>query len=504
MEAPNVQRYLNRSVHDMSAKIMRLWQMRPKVFMKDNFEFLPDAWQEDAIEKYLHNQRLAMICSKGPGKTALLSMFGWHFFLTNKLPKIAALSISSKNLKANLWAELAYWGARSKLVMKSATVKSERITLNGFEKMSFIDARSFEKEADESSQASALAGLHADNVGFLIDEGGEIPDAVIITADAALAGTDGIGKKARLLVAANPTRPSGLIYRASKGVSAQAWSTLHVSGDPDDPKRATRVSKEWARSLIAEYGIDSDYVRVNVFGLYPITSDTQLLTEEEIDQSCKRRVLEADTRMYETRMGVDVARGGMDSSILAIRRGRKVLKIVPLSSSLDGSQLASQIIFYANDFKVDRVFVDDTGGYGSSCIDMLKFQKGFMVEGINYSNKAVDENRYVNKRSEMYIKLRDWVKSGGQLLPDPRLKQDLMAPTVDFHQGKFKLEGKEDIKKRLGRSPDRADALAQTFVDMDMELKPAFHRSLGGGRRGEYTYKKEDAAESRHPNYISH
>ena len=499
MDAPNVQRLLHRHVENMSAKVMRLWQMKPLVFMKDCFDFSADDWQEEAINLYMNNQRLAMICSKGPGKTCILALMGLHFFLTNKLPKIAALSISSKNLKSNLWPELAMWAGKSDLASKSITVKSERITLNGFEKQSFIDARSFERESDESQQAAALAGLHADNVAFLLDEASEVPDAVIITADAALAGTDGVGKKARLLVAANPTRPSGLIYRASKGISAQPWATLHVSGDPDDPKRAKRVSRDWAIALGKEFGTDSTYYRVNVLGLYPLTSDTQLLTEEDIDASCSRNITEDRLRPFRTVMGVDVSRGGADSTILAIRRGRKLLKIIPLSSSLDGTQVASQVIFHAKEFKVHKVIVDSTGGYGSSVIDSLKFQKGFMVEGVNYSQKSRDDRKYFNIRSEMYIKMRDWVKSGGKLLADPRLKQDLLTPTISFHSGRFKLESKDEIKKRLSRSPDRADALAQTFLDEDQDLLESYSERLGA--YGGYTSHGEVPT---YPNYTSH
>ena len=500
MDHPNVQRLLNKPVGDISAKVMKLWQLRPEVFMADAFNVTLDAWQLDAVELYKHNQRLAMICSKGPGKTMLLAMFGWHFFLTNKLPKIAALSISSKNLKANLWAELALWGSRSDLVIKSATVKSERITLNGYEKMSFIDARSYEKDADESQQASALAGLHADNVAFLLDEGGSVPDSVIITGDAALSGVDAPGKKARLIVAANPERPSGLIYRASKGITAQPWVTLHVSGDPDDPKRASRVSKDWARALIQEYGRDSVYTKINVFGEYPTVSEESLLTEEEINESCRRMVAEDILKPYETIMGIDVARGGVDSSVLAIRRGKKVLRLVPLSSSLDGPELAGQVVHYANEFKVNRVVIDTTGGYGGPIYDLLRYQHRFDVQGVNYSSKARDDKQYGNIRSEMYCKLRDWVRSGGQLLNDPRLKADLMAPKISFLKGKFVLEAKELIKKRLGRSPDRSDALCQTFISPETELLPSYSEKLGIGK-GSYTYKGHAPSI---PNYTSH
>ena len=499
MDHPNVQRLLNKPVGDISAKVMKLWQLRPEVFMRDCFSVTLDTWQLEAVNLYKNNQRLAMICSKGPGKTMLLSMFGWHFFLTNKLPKMAALPISAKNLKANLWAELALWGSQSELVIKSATIKSERITLNNYEKISFIDFRSFEREADESQQASALAGLHADNICFLVDEGGDIPSSILITADAALSGGEGLGKKARLLVAANPTTPSGLIYKASKGLTQQPWATIHVSGAPDDPKRAKRVSKDWALSLKAEYGEDSTYYRVNVLGLYPLTSDTQLLTEQEIDEAINRNITEDRLKPYRTVLGLDVARGGSDSSVIAIRRGRKVLRMIPLSSSMDSTELASQVMFYAKEFKVSKVFVDDTGGYGSGCVDALKFQKNFMVEAVNYSRKARDERRYFNIRSEMYIKMRDAIKSGTELPNDHRLKADLMAPQINFLKGKFRLEEKEAIKKRLSRSPDRADALAMTYLDEDQDMLEQYQERLG--TKGSYTYKGH-APEI--PNYTSH
>ena len=102
--------------------------------------------------------------------------------------------------------------------------------------------------ADETTLASALAGLHSDNVGFLIDEAGTIPDSVLNTADAALAGGEDNTKRARLLVTANPEEPRGVLYRAYMGRTHQKWSIYNVSGDPDDPKRATRVNIDWAKT----------------------------------------------------------------------------------------------------------------------------------------------------------------------------------------------------------------------------------------------------------------
>ena len=499
---PNVNRMFRTSGPDITANVMRLWRREPMIFAKDCFDFVPDTWQEDVSELYKEHQRIAMICGKGPGKTALLAILGWHFFLTNKLPKIGVLSFTKDQLMANLWAELCLWRYRSKFASAVTEDGRERITLRGHEKFSFIDARSYKIGANESEQASALAGLHADNVAFLIDEAGEIPDGVLVTADAALSGKQSDTTKGRLLVTANPVRPAGLIYKASEGLSQMDWKIFHVTGDPDDPNRASRVSKEWARAQIAEFGIDSDYVLVNVFGRYPTIGDSQLLTLKDIIESMNRVIDDDAIKNAQVRIGVDVARGGVDSTIIAIRQGRKIHKIVPLKSSYTSTEVAAQVIFLAKEYNADKVYVDDTGGYGSGVVDNLQYQHGFVVEGVNYARSASDKDRFVNVRSEMYLRLRDWVKSGGKLPNDSYLKNDLLTPKLIFRQGKFLLEAKEDIRKRLGRSPDRSDALAQTFVDEEMPKYGSVMAQVSGDFSGGYVCGLED--ESGRGGYVNH
>lgn len=75
------------------------------------------------------------------------------------------------------------------------------------------------------------------------------------------------------------------------------------------------------------------------------------------------------------------------------------------------------------------------------------------------------DKRFVNRRAEMWYGVREWLKSGGRLVDDECLKAELTAPTYSFDaSGRIKLEPKEEIKARLNRSTDRADALALTFA----------------------------------------
>jgi phage terminase large subunit len=448
-------------------KVMKLWRAKPKYYFRDVMDVELDLWQEEVVELYLTHNRVGMIASKGPGKTAVLALLCLHMASTNYRPKIACLAISKDHLMSNFWAEMLMRIDESQYLKQMFTTSQQRINMIGAENIAFIDARSFPKSADANQMASTLAGLHANNVGYFIDEGGRIPDAVISTADAALAGGDGPGKMARMVIAANPEEPSGLLYRASIGDTVQKWGIYRVNGDPDNPKRAPRVSVDWAKEQIATYGRDNPWVQINVFGEYPKSSSTKLLSEMEVIEAMRRSITEQQVRGAQMRGSADVARGGADLTVLTRRKGLKVYPQEFLSSQLDGPELAGVILTRHNDNNYERFYIDNTGGYGSSSYDQLKHVEEMTTVPVVYNASAQDP-RFANKRAEMYFRLRDWVKAGGCLPYDEMLKEELCAIETRPHGGKIMLLDKAQIKAMIGRSPDRADSLAQTFADPEM------------------------------------
>jgi hypothetical protein len=437
---------------------IRLWRERPDIFVREVFGVIPDLWQEDVLRAFPHNPRLAMKACKGPGKTAVLAMICWNFLLTRPRPKIAATSITGDNLADGLWTEMAKWQAKSPLLRSQFTWTKTRITCNSAPEEWWMSARSWPRGGDANSQADTLAGLHADFLLFIIDEAGGIPDAVMAAAEAGLANAMG-SNEAHIVMAGNPTHLEGPLYRACTS-ERSLWHVTEITSDPDDPKRTPRVSEEWARQQIAKYGRDNPWVLVNVFGKFPPSSLNSLIGPDEVKAAMNRFHKETEYTSSAKVLGVDVAREGDDSSVIFPRQGIVAFppQVLRNADSLQGAGTVSRKWL---DWKADACFIDNTGGFGGGWIDQLRVL-GRDPLGIHFAGKPTDQ-RYYNKRAEIWFEMAQWVKDGGALPNIPELVEELTVPTYFFKGDRVMIEEKEQIKIRLGRSPDYADALALTF-----------------------------------------
>lgn len=441
------------------------WRRDPVKFAIDCFGIEPDAWQVDAMRhlggEYNPSRRLCMRACTGPGKSATLAWMGWHrlacFAGKGEHPKGAALSITADNLKDNLWAELAKWQARSPFLSAAFTWTKEKIYANDHPETWFLSARSFAKDANAEAIGRALSGLHSQYPFILLDETGDMPVAVGRAATQIFTGNP---RDAAIIQAGNPTSTSGLLYESCTKAGEQ-WDLITITADPDDPKRTPRVSREHAEEMIRTYGRDNPWVMATILGLFPPSGFNALLGADEVDAAMARVYKKDEIINAPIVLGGDVARQGDDMSAIAMRIGRQAFPIRTLRIP-DTMLLAHQFINEANEKNADAFFVDETGGYGAGVIDAMR-SLGKNVIGVQFGSRASDY-RYFNKRSEMYFELAEWVKAGGALSPDRELKEELCATTFVYQGDKFRIVDKAIIKDQLGRSPDKADALALTFA----------------------------------------
>lgn len=181
-----------------------------------------------------------------------------------------------------------------------------------------------------------------------------------------------------------------------------------------------------------------------------------------------RRLRLSESELAPVLLGVDVARGGGDKTRLIDRRGRRAgARINVVVDSDDLMEVAGMVARAIDQLKADMAFVDVTG-IGAGVVDRLREQGYRQVRGVNFGAKASDPERYANKRAEMWGRIKEWLEApGGADLPDDDgLHADICAPGVKYDSSsRTLLEAKDDIRRRLGMSPDGGDALALTFAE---------------------------------------
>lgn len=441
---------------------LRKWRASPVQFVRDVFNAEPDIWQADFLRALAQNQRLALKACKGPGKTCALAWAIWWFMVCFAHPKILCTSITGDNLRDGLWTELAYWRNKSDMLKALFEWQTERIYAKDHQETWFASARTWSKQADKTQQANTLAGIHALNTMIVVDEVGDVPSGVVAAADASLA-TQGAGQVEvhKILIAGNPTQTEGPLWDACTKDRA-LWWVKEITGDPDAPDRAPRISKEWAKQQIDQWGADNPWVLVNVFGKFPPAQADKLLGPDHVRSSMERSSPQMRWADAPRVMGVDVARYGDDRSVLVRRQGDVIF---PLRTwrNLDLMELSSQIAFEFGSWEADVIFVDETG-VGGGVVDRLR-QLGLPVIGVNFGSRPRD-GRFADRRSEMWWLMADAVKKDLCLPGDGDLVVELTGPSFFFNQqGKLRIESKDDLKKRGLMSPDKADAIALTWAE---------------------------------------
>ncbi len=169
-------------------------------------------------------------------------------------------------------------------------------------------------------------------------------------------------------------------------------------------------------------------------------------------------------------VGVDVARGGKDKTVIARLYGRWLAPLdkYPGASTPDGPTVAALVLPYSH--ALLGLFVDVIG-VGGAVYDALR--GNVRVAGINFAEGVPMERdktgklKFRNVRAAAYWRLREALDpiSGDSLAlpPDAELAADLSAPKWSLTTGGILIESKEDIHERIGRSPDSGDALALAY-----------------------------------------
>ncbi|RPE06034.1 hypothetical protein EGT74_24485 [Chitinophaga lutea] len=368
-------------------------------------------------------------------------------------------------------------------------------------------------KADEHNH-EAWSGFHAVNTMFAVTEASGVAETIYDAIEGNLQGNS------RILLVFNFNRTTGY---AAKSQSSSRWKKFRLNSmnAPNVLEKKTvipgQVDYEWVNdkvstwcTLIQESDFNegegdfrwegscyrpNDLFRIKVLGLGPKESADTLIPRywiELANQRWQEFVKEGFPRHDVLRLGVDVAGMGRDSSCFCPRYADFVdtLKMVHSGGKANHTEIAGitkvTLNTHADKYtgKKAMAFVD-TIGEGAAIVPILAEQGMTNVYSCKFSEAATDSGgnpltdltgqyEFANLRAYLFWAVRDWLDpskgSKAMLPPDDDLLQEATEARWKFQSnGKIIIEPKDDIKKRLGRSPDRFDALANTFYPSSQE-----------------------------------
>lgn len=435
----------------------------------------PYDWQREALKEIRDGLArkdgpvlVSVASGHGVGKSALVA-WAIDWAMSTCVDTRGIVTANTENqLRTKTWAELAKWRRMS------LTSGWFRFTATSLMSAEPGRDRTWRMDAVPWSESNteAFAGLHNAGKRLLIvfDEASAIPDVIWEVTEGALTDAD---TEIIWLAFGNPTRNTGR-FRDCFGKLRHRWKTRHV-----DARSVPGTNKAQHDNWIADYGADSDFVRVRVLGEFPRAGSTQFIATDVVEAAMSRPHVETGPAV----LGVDIARFGDDQTVCVKRRGQAT-EVLFRVRGLDTMQTAARIAEQIDEHGPKATFIDGVG-VGGGVVDRLR-QLGYQVVDVNGGSKPVDAETYFNHRAEMWGLMRSWLSAGGALPPkDHQMSDDLTGPEYGFDgKNRIQLERKEDMKKRGLASPDCADALALTFaapVHAAPARKIATHSYAGPG-----------------------
>lgn len=394
--------------------------------------------------------REAVASGHGIGKSALVAMIVMWAMDTREDTRGVVTANTDTQLRTKTWPELVKWH-RMSITSHWSTVTATAIISNahGHSRTWRIDAVPWSE-----TNLEAFAGLHNEGKRLLLvfDEAAGIASKVWEVAGGALTDKD---TEIIWMAFGNPTRPSGGFRNC---FDSPNWHCRHI-----DSRTVEGVNLVELEKVVAEYGEDSDIVKVRIRGQFPSVGSQQFIGAADIDAALQRDV-HPDAYEHAARViGVDVARHGDDRSSIIRRQGRvanrpKTLQITDLMA------LASEVARQIDSWKPDAVFIDATG-IGWGVVDRLR-QMGYgkIIYAVQTGEKAQSPYEYHDHRAELWGRMRQWLTTDGAIEAHDGLMSELATPEYDYDDSnRLRIESKRRIKARGEPSPDSADALALTF-----------------------------------------
>ncbi len=485
-------------------KQIKRWQNDWNLFAKEALGAKLDREQQEILRSVQHNKMTAVASGTARGKDFVAACAAMCFmYLTPRFnnegdlshnTKIAMTAPTGRQVKDIMIPEVARLFRRAKflpgrLLSNGIRTNYDEWYLTGF------------KSSEDNTEA--WSGFHAVNTMFIVTEASGISEVTFNAIEGNLQGNS------RLLIVFNPNVTTGYAAKAMKSARFKKFRLNSLNAENVVSRKNVipgQVDYEWVKDKVENWAQQirpeefdegqgdfrwegnlyrpNDLFRVKVLGMFPKAAEDMLIPYEWVELANQRwRKLKEEG--FETkksvRLGIDVAGMGRDNSVFIPRYGSWVpeIKVHQSGGQADHMKVAGIAVPYLKN-KKGKAFID-TIGEGAGVFSRLEEQGYYNAFSCKFSENAhglhdiTGQYSFANMRAYLYWAIRDWLnpKNGfnAALPPDEGLTGELTEIHWSFQSnGNIIIESKDEIKKRLKRSPDKSDALANTFYPRDYDV----------------------------------
>lgn len=486
---------------------VRRWSGDPVSWARDRLREHMWSKQREIMDALRDHRRVAVRSCHGVGKSHLASRAAAWWLDTHEPGTAFVVSTAPTfpQVRAILWRYIRQAHKRGNLigrVNQTEWLIDEELVGYG------------RKPADHDE--SAFQGIHAKHVLVILDEACGIPKQLWVAADALTTNTG-----CRILAIGNPDNPATEFNHVCDSdlwhvIGISAYESPNLTGEEVPPELAELlISAEWVAEKALEWGEDNPLYLSKVLGVFPKDDPNKVIRWSHL-VNCRQPTDEEPTpeQLLPVQLGVDVAGGGRDETVIRERRGMVAGREWTHRED-DSEAVASHIVDAVEASGATSVKIDSTGiGWGVVGLVRKELKaRGITrceVVPVNAAEKPSAPpaeagagrpvEGFLNTRAEMWwlgrelSRTRAWDLSS-MSNADQTVAQ-LAEPTwsIDAPTGKIKIESKDDVISRLGRSPDNADALLLAYYQKH-GIGHAYTEALR--RMAEKTEGSQDTDDSR-------
>lgn len=443
--------------------------------------------QVEIAEAVRDHRKVAVKACHGPGKSFTgARMIGW-WIDTHPIGQAFAVSSAptTPQVKAILWRELTRAHKRGRRTDNDGATIVEgldgRITQDAQWKIDDELVAYGRKPADHDDDG--FQGIHARYVLVILDEACGIPRTLWTATDTLVTNQD-----SRILAIGNPDHPTsrfaeicaGAPGDGTSGMSALGWWVITISvfdtpnftGEPiPDTLRHSLPSQVWLNECRVNWGEDSPLWTSKVLGEFPTDDTAGTIPWSKLKECQSDEVAQALARLRSpVELGIDVAGSDVgDETVIYERTGARIGRHWSVRSS-DSEVVLATCEQAVREAKPSRVKIDAIGVGWGLVAGLRRSFPGLDVHPVVVSEAAPGEDaaKFYNLRAYLWWEVgRRPISDHAYDLtavPDEALVE-LSQPKYTEKKGRIVIESKDEIRKRLGRSPDHADAILLAFYE---------------------------------------